>query len=508
MLYEKLMFGQLYRDVYEIYCTLSKVKPKNLTFKDLATYTHTDPRPLKSILTKIENFARRIDCDLPPLVFRDPSRPKYYLVNWDDSYPSVEEFRYSMIIDQSQPFRMLKYILTSETPDVSEYLTISFVSSSTLKREASDLQRFLKKYKMKLSFEHMKLNSNSEQKLRLTLFTIIWLATRGNYWVLTIDKEKIEPIVDKLLPLFPNQDNSLLRRQLEIIVGIQYERLTKGFRVDNNPRLMKVVEMIPGFNPSLLSPLYSISDDSVLKQEAGFLYGLPFMTQTFEISHIDAAYDHLNFFKNIDSICEKISSDFVDYFEKIVLKESLPHEEKILLKANLTQIAFSYYIMNENFVTINSYIYDEKSTDEAYLFLDNQLSEFLEDCEFELKYTELTHLFTYIKNSWLQIICPIYANYSKNNRVKIGLFMEQQAAQIERVKFFIGSLRFVDLELFRNENAKHYDLVITTSEIVKQDYPHLNYFDWDTAHSDKTITDLYPILTNLYYKKPSTLKFV
>ncbi len=135
------------------------------------------------------------------------------------------------------------------------------------------LKKHLKQFQLRFTYTESNLVGD-ERLVRLSLFNIIWLGTRGIEWPFAIAESEAEKVVDRFTEYFPMTHSYLGRLELKYFAAlILYEskrkfcqiRQTVQFLDENNPyfdfeRLTQVVD-----------PEVSMTDKQ-LKGESGFIY--------------------------------------------------------------------------------------------------------------------------------------------------------------------------------------------------------------------------------------------
>ncbi|MDR2465597.1 MAG: helix-turn-helix domain-containing protein, partial [Streptococcaceae bacterium] len=164
----------------------------------------------------------------------------------------VDEYRY-YLLKHSVPFMLLQEIVNGEEMNIEQFCEKYDISRSTISRKLFALTKFLKQYKIRISYSPLSLIGN-EAKIRLTLFYIYWIGNKGLEWPFAIEKQRaVEFIQDN--PLIVGLTGSFVGElEVHILSGITLSRIDKGhlneksaswekfFDLENKKELVQLVK--------------------------------------------------------------------------------------------------------------------------------------------------------------------------------------------------------------------------------------------------------------------------
>ncbi|MEG3033627.1 MAG: M protein trans-acting positive regulator, partial [Enterococcus sp.] len=72
---------------------------------------------------------------------------------------------------------------------------------------------------------------------------------------------------------------------------------------------------------------------------------------------------------------------------------------------------------------------------------------------------------------------------------------------VKSIYQFMSDLKFVNSETFASQKQDHYDLIISSSLLIKNQTPNSNFFLWELGQDDEQYIILYKRLRKIFNEK-------
>ena len=86
-------------------------------------------------------------------------------------------------------------------------------------------------------------------------------------------------------------------------------------------------------------------------------------------------------------------------------------------------------------------------------------------------------------------------------KVEVGVAIEHNYLIVKNIYQFMSDLKFVNAETYNSQRQEQYDLVISSSLVLKNQTPNLNVFLWELDHDDEQYIVLYKHLRKIFNEK-------
>ncbi len=498
MLYETIMLSKSQLDCFLLFEKLSKLQKRDYRLSEIASLAHLSHAKLKYLLEKIAAIIRE----------DNPEQAELYVkktLDLQKTTVSLTHFRSALLFRHSIPFQFLIYYVRSFHPTVEEFLKTRFISHSTLNRNIQNLQHYLSNYHIHLSLTRCQLDGPSEYQIRRALYFLFWLGMKGSEELLepfTID----ETILPKLLDQFPSEEHYLAEKNLRLDLIIQYFRIKNGFPLDDALDFEPLYDGCTEFDLTL----FAENQHLTLKQqrsEAQALYAQSLTTPFFSVSKDPIIRKRLDYYVKQFPSYLAFAETFLAYFEAEIFLTTLPEERLLPLLLNLAQVLNSTILHHGSSPNLHSFLFFQLKKAEGNWVYEKQIHDFFKKSEV-LQFTELSSYFELIARVFKHLLQPFYMQIMNWTHLKVGFVSEPNAILFEKIRLFLSSVYFIQLEAFSPKYAESYDVVITTTGFFSQDFPDIPYLTWQISEEDEDLEYLVYHLMDLYRKKAGKLRFI
>lgn len=409
---------------------------------------------------------------------------------------SLDEYRY-FLLQSSIPFRFMQYITNENTPSLERFCDEMFISRSTLSRKIKPLTEFLHQFNIRISYTTMSLVGD-ETKIRLLLFYLMWLGTRGIVWPFAFPKSELEFFKKRFTRFFSLDTTFVGKKELEFFLAVSYGRMKRHFYVDYNPKYDFLFANSTYFDLTLLNDYPNISLQNA-KGESAHFYFLSLFAPYFSDEKDPVLEATLDEFSKNDNPIWNLATQFIRYMEKHLFTDPLTKEQQHVLLGNLLHTGFAYYIFEGPFPNMHSFLFSEKGQGTTHA-LDAACQTFFKSKLNTATYAAFKGNLKSLSLAYKRIIAPYFLARQEKHKLHVALAIEQNHFFIQQLVNFLDSLNFVSFETFV-EDPEKYDLIIASSFALKKENPDLPFYYWDLDFNYEELIYLYQTLRQLYVYK-------
>lgn len=424
-------------------------------------------------------------------------------VNCQNLSSTIDEYRY-YLLKKSVPFQFILYFLNEENPSITDYCDRYGVSRSTVSRKTKKLKEFLKVYHLRLTYTEANLVGD-ERLVRMMLFNLIWLGTRGIEIPLNVDLNKVEELVETASDYFPLNNSFFGSLEIRYFAALYLVRIAKGNFVKYDRRynfLMKKNSYYDFDRMNNISKEFDLTPKQQ-KAESSFIFFLshyvPFYTSETEASLQQTIYD----FSSHPNPVYDLNMEFLDFVKKNIFMVHPEVADNPLILGNLLNIGFTFYVTEQPIPNIQALVIPHRDQEQAEFIMEEKINKFFDQIEEKEQYAFVRKVKHYMVKSYKNILLPYYSSVDYSYKLKVGLAMEQNYLLVKWLHQFLEGLRFVEFTTYNpsEQNVEDFDLVISSSLILKQQNPDLPVYLWDLAGGDDESMQLYQYLKKLYNEK-------
>lgn len=497
MLYEQIMMDAATLIRFKIFRYVMQAQRDSFPISQLADDLNLNYQQAVIDLTEIDNELFQLD----------PKRKSIMAgagkVNCLNLSATIDEYRY-FLLKQSVPFQFILYFLNGENPTIADFCTRYGVSRSTVSRKTEKLKNYLKVYNLRLTYTEANLVGD-ERLVRVMLFNLIWLGTRGIEIPLNIDLEKIDELVDAVSEYFPLTNSFFGSLEIKYFAALYLVRIAKGNFVKYDRRynfLMKDNSYYDFERMNLISQEFDLTPKQQ-KAESSFIFFLshyvPFYTTENEASLLQTIYD----FSTRPNPVYSLNQEFLNFAKTQLFRNQQKVLDNPLIMGNLLNIGFTFYVAEQPIPNIQTLVMPPKKMENAEYLLEKRISEFFDKIAEKEQYAFVRKVKYFMVKSYKNILLPYYNSLDYSKKLKVGLAMEQNYLLVKWLHQFLEDLKFIEFSTYAGENSQEedFDIIISSSLVLKQQHPELPVYLWDLSGGDDELMQLYQKLRRLYNEK-------
>lgn len=495
MLYEEIMMDSSTLMRYRIFRYLMQVSRDSYAISQLAEDMNLNYQQAVIDLTEIDEELAEMNPEHKSILLGAGK------VNCFNLSSTIDEYRY-YLLKKTVPFQFIIYFLSEEHPNVVDFCERYKVSRSTVSRKMEKLKRYLKTYNLRITYTEANLVGD-ERLVRVMLFNLIWLGTRGIEIPFKTDLDKVEELVEAVSDYFPLSLSYFGSMEIRYFAALYLARIRKGNFVKYDKRydfLMKKnsyydFDRINAFSEELqLTPKQQ-------KAESSFVFFLshyvPFYTMENEATLQQTIYD----FSTRPNPIYSLNQEFLNFIKEDLFKNQPNVLDSPLIIGNLLNIGFTFYVTEQPIPNIQTLVVPPKEQDHAEYLLEQKIEEFFDQAQDKDQYAFVGKVKESMVKTYKNILLPYYNSLEFSDKLKIGLAMEHNFVLVKWINQFLEDLRFVETETYRTDKRYDYDLIISSSLILKQKHPKLPVYFWEHSGGEEQVIKLYQHLRKLYNEK-------
>lgn len=497
MLYEKLMMDTTTFTKFTLFKQLTSVnRVAEYSIMQLSEDLSLNYQRTASTVTELDKELALLNPEQTSLL-RKPGK-----IDLSHLLVSIDEYRY-FLLKQSVPFQYILYILNHSQPNIDDFCQRYFVSRSTFSRKIARLKVFLKQFKLHFAYANAGLLGD-ERVVRGALFNLIWLGTRGIFWPFAISRKTVKPFVTAFAPYFPLSQTFLGQIELEYLAAICLSRTRNKAFATYDPRYDFLMKDNSYYDFDLLERVLKSRialTPMQLKGESGTIFFFSHYAPFYTLEDKETFRQTLANFSRKPNMVTSFVKEFLAEAEKNIFTKGIPIQNFLMLKGNLLNLTFIYYVLGQNGPTLQALIAKPRKKTRTAVFLEAQLKEFFNKQSKKAMYSFLQPIKTELIHAYHRVLLPFYEEPAYLEHLKVGLSFEHSFSQSRKMYQFFDHLGFVDSSTYCETENTEYDLVISSSLLPVKKNPWLPLYLWDLSNEDKDFTQLYQKLYQLYMEK-------
>lgn len=422
-------------------------------------------------------------------------------VNLENINATVDEYRYHLL-QQAVPFQFILYFMNEENPTIEQFCEKYFVSRSTVSRKIDKLKRYLKGFNIRFTYTEAGM-SGDERLIRLALFNLLWLGTRGIECPLQVDDQSLKQIVATYKDYFPLSRTYFGNQEIKLFASIILIRIKNKKFVKYDPRYNFLMKDNPYYDFISLRDLVEVPlTTRQLKGESSFIYLLAHSSPFYTIRDDQSMKQALHDFEARPNPVNDFVTEFRNFAKKALFPNHPETMDDPLLVANLLNITFTYFIFRQPFPTITDLLMDpnEKQTRGEYILFQN-IQNFTQMAKDNPSYSFISSIHPLLTRSFKRLLLPYFNQFPYAYNLKVGIALEHNAIFVRDLYRFLEDLRFIDAEPYDVSLKDDYDLIISSSSLLKKEKPHIPLYQLDLPYTKNELVPLYLELRKIYDKK-------
>ncbi|WP_368252228.1 helix-turn-helix domain-containing protein [Enterococcus sp. 2201sp1_2201st1_B8_2201SCRN_220225] len=499
MRYEQIMFTKNQLDYYQLYEKISKLPKRSYSHRQLAELTGFTYAKVKYTLERIGEIIENLDSHQATL-FTQGKQLEIQKITI-----SLTAFRSQLLKNQSVPFQFLLWLLKEEKSDVEDFLAQHYISFSTLSRNIRPLQNYLKQYDIHLNLSAGVLTASDELLLRQSLFYLFWMGTQGETAIFEpyVIEENLLP---KLLAHIPDEQHYVTEKMYRLMLIIQHFRLKHGHYHQKEHRAQQLLEANPLYDLSLCQNNKLIPPEFITNESASLL--LSSLTSPLFVSGESKlpCNHHLVLAKKLPTL-QALVEAFLTYFETKIFQEKIPSHLRATLQVNMLQAAAGIWVFQGSFPNLHYFLVQENRQNPASVHYEEEIRSFFRSDKTPSFLTYRAY-FPTLEKSFGHILQPYYVQKMSWTKLKVAIAIEPNSILYDKLDLVLSSIYFVQIEVFMANQAKEYDLVITSIASFSQDFPEIPHLLWNIVTPDEELPYLFYTLRDLYHNKKNKLRFI
>ncbi|EOH99883.1 hypothetical protein UAW_00378 [Enterococcus haemoperoxidus ATCC BAA-382] len=408
---------------------------------------------------------------------------------------------YQFLITQSVPYQLLISILFYPNDNLAKFCEKNYHSRTTVVRKSKLLSDYFKRFNIKLNISQLSL-SGDEKVIRITLYTLIWLASQGTNLPKInnnpIDYKKITKIIS---PYFPDSYSYSAHKQITLILDIVYLRVHSGNVLTEKTTIDPYIPSNKTYTKALFGDL--ICETKTLEAEAQFAAYLLISTPNF-FRNNDYRLSLLNIYlKEQTNSATKLLDEFCTLFSNEFVPSDFSWNDEPILFGNVANIILSASIIEQPFPTlfhlINHSLY---SKNEYYYRLFTKFKALFQKVSKRKNFSWLKDNIEQLSDTLAALLVPLYESFQVNNIVRIALIAESNYLLVQPLTQFIEELPFVQLVAYQENQLSSFDFIVATSSyLIPEECQKPSFVFRFSADNDDQYIGLYQAIKTIHNKK-------
>lgn len=496
MLYEELLMDSSTLLKYRLFRKLMFAGTTNYPIAQLAQEMNMNYQQTVIDLTEVDKELKLLDPKHESILVGAGK------VNCLNLTSTIDEYRYHLL-KSSIPFQFILYFLNENEPTIEDFCDRYYSSRSTVSRKIDRLKRHIKKFNLRFTYTEAGM-SGDERLIRLSLFNILWLGVRGIDWPFAVSEKEAEALVDQFAEYFPLSRSYLGRLELKYFAAIFLLRIKKNHFV----RYDKAYDFLMKGNPyydyeRLNAFLGGRLPRRECKAESSFIYFLAHSVPFYTVEDDPTLIQTINDFSHRPNVIFPLVQDFLKYAKHEIFEENPVLLDQPIIIGNLINITFGYYVIKHPFPTIQRLVVGPRDEDRSVKQLEAKVMDFLKSKEKEPDYESFINKETIqlLADAYSDVILPYFDRAKYAQKVLIGVALEHNFLLVKNLYQILTDLRFTEGEPYDVRRNDEYDLIISSSLVLKNQFPDLPIFLWDHDGDTMQYYTLYQKLRELFLEK-------
>ncbi|WP_086312091.1 hypothetical protein A5821_003361 [Enterococcus sp. 7F3_DIV0205] len=417
-----------------------------------------------------------------------------------EQYVSYDMY-YQFLITQSVPYQLLISILFYPEDSLAEFCEKNYHSRTTVVRKSKLLSNYFKQFHIKMNTSQLKLYGD-ERVIRITLYTLIWLASQGT----NLPEIKNNPIdyetVTKIIsPYFPDSYSYSAHKQIALILDIVYLRVRSGDVLTEQTVIDPYIPTSKTHAETFFGNL--IKETTIWEAEAQFAAYLLISTPNFFRNNDHRLSLLKTYLEDQTNSATKLLEEVCGLFSEEFAPEGFSWDNEPILFGNVANIIFSTTIIEKPFPTlfhlINHSLY---SKNEYYYQLFTHFKALFQKISKRKNFDWLKGNIEQLSDTLAALLVPLYESFQTDNIIRIALIAESNYLLVQPLTKFIEELPFVQLVAYKYGQFTSFDFIVATSSYLIPEESHLPSFVFRfSADNDEQYIGLYQAIKAVHNKK-------
>ena len=495
MLYEELMFDASLLLRFNIFKYLNQSTKKILAISQLSEDLDLNYQQSVIELNEVDQELAEIRPDHETIMMRAGK------LNLENLNATVDEYRYHLL-QQAVPFQFILYFLNDANPTIEQFCEKYFVSRSTVSRKIDKLKKHLKRFNIRFTYTEAGM-SGDERLIRLALFDLLWLGTRGIECPINVDKHQLNKIIDTYKDYFPLSQTYFGTQEIKLFTSINMVRVQKKKFTKYDPRYNFLMKDNPYYDFTSLRDLIDMPMTTrQLKGETSFIYFLAHYSPFYTIRDDQSMKQALHDFDSRPNPVNDFVTEFRNFAKKVLFPDRPDIMDDPLVVSNMLNITFGYFIFRQPFPSMIELVLDPnaKQTRGEYILFQN-IQNFMQMTKENPSYSFISSVHPMITRAFKRLLLPYFNQSPYAHNLKVGIALEHNAIFVRDLYRFLEDLRFIDAEPYDVSLKDDYDLIISSSSLLRKEKPNIPLFQLDFPYTKNELVPLYLELRNIYDKK-------
>ncbi|KAF1299130.1 M protein trans-acting positive regulator [Enterococcus sp. JM4C] len=495
MLYEELIMDPSTLIKFDLFKKIIRLNDEHYPVTQLAEEMDLNYQQTMIDLAEIDKDLVEIHPDHPSMLIGAGKVNSFKITT------TIDEYRY-FLLQQSVPFQFMIYFLNEPNPNINKFCEEFFVSRSTVSRKIINLRAYLHQFHLRLTYTEAGLVGD-ERIIRIALFILVWLGTRGMYWPLSVSEEKAEELAQAYAEYFPLSRTYLGRLELKFFAGIFLSRFAKNKFVKYDKRYDFLLKKNTYYDPQKITELIDFPLTArQIKGESGFIAFLAHFAPFYTIEEDSSLLQTLEDFSTRPNPVYDLTTKFLDYVRAHFFEAEPELLESPLIFGNLLNVGFSFYVLRQVYPSIHGLVVQPQMQAHSSEEFQDKITQFFHSIKTEQSFSFITdEVLPEISKMYASILLPYYDRVKYSEKLQVSLAMEHNFLLVKGLYQFLDDLKFVEAEPYNHAKSQDYDLIISSSLLLKQDQPNLPVYFWDHSSSETELISLYQELRQLYTEK-------
>jgi hypothetical protein len=499
MLYEELLMDTSTLSKFHLFKYLKKAEHSALSAAQIAETMQMNYQQTIVILTSIEQDLNQLSSDTKKIL-TGAGKIDLTAIN-----TTIDGYRY-YLLKNSTAFQFILYLLNDPAPTIEKFCELYYISRSTVSRKLANLKQYLKTYGLRFTYNEMDLVGD-ERLVRLALFDLLWLSSRGLEWPLDVPEKQAEELAEHFRAYFSSSETYLGYLELKLLMGIMITRQKSGnfaaydkaynFLMAENS-YYPFEELLPVFQQ--YDPNVVISDEQS-RGESSFVFFIAHIVPSFTAKESTVLEHTLHDFTSKPNPVYQLVDSFLSFAKTTFLEDSFEIFDNPLLIGNMLHVTFAFHVLKQPFPNVQSLVIQPHQNKSMIDYLENRITDFLK-AQSTQEYPFLTEkTIPLLSKTYKNLLAPYYKHMKISQPLNVGIAIEPNYLLVYNLEQFLSDLQFAESAAFAQEKADTYDLIISSSPMIEKLYPSQHVYLWDHTYEHVELAKLYKKLRQLYVEK-------
>ena len=423
-----------------------------------------------------------------------------------------------LLVNKSEAFDFIKILLKGETVTFQEFWEAHDTSKATALRHLKGVRDLIRSFDIRMYYDPLRLEGD-ENKIRLVLTMLFWMATEGHTWPFEdVKRDDALKAFDVAIDRFQLEKPNILTRELGAYsIVVTYFRLLQGHTVSTELDGDFIRYPVPNMVSEYLKQPF---EDQALRIKSI----LAQMTQEEAMAESFNIYDIINFgpiqIQDANPYMESYETRYKRYIPVIyefveAFIDQIPFDIKKYL--NLDDANYQGFVQTMISMTMTTYMFkqdvtsvlaDQMMESVEYLKPNDVLKQNIDDTVDYLlinpKVSFLVKLREELVSGYYNVLRQMIQRFAPMNKVKVVVVTEQSFLGYLDLMTALNSVLYVDVSQ-SDADLMDADMVVTTSSIDLTGIvnPEAVMFKWHQNADSDHFGRMLGLLRGLWIQKSS-----